>query len=476
MAGKCQGLPIGECPNSHERNVRTKICQGDLVLCVDCEVARFPTARLTRSQSMSNHDVSGNSDISTPPSGSAVCISNPVLAYIVYSLQNSTKRKIVSAVAGYYSLNDIVEAKEVLWSSITDSTSYLGDKKSRKGSSSKPASEFHAEDIVDAITKIEKEKRIQMPRFIVEAYDLSLIPRAIPEETLSVSIAERVNSLEDLCKSLKTNVDNLLSKNVVLTERINNVVSLPRYSSAVKSSEISSSEVTNNHTSQSETGQHVPQPKPPHTAAPSTSVRGRGRGRANGRGLGYGRGLQHGRGGRHIYSHNKSQGINRSVDRQSLPFNSYIHDTDVDDDNHSRASSRSRYSHSVADSVADSSEFIEPSYVRKKARQQLRRQILTGKGSAVGGFKGAPEPSRDLFLYRFVQEATADVIKDNVVGEGYEVRDIIQMSHKDAKYKSFRLSVPASQYQALHDAEDFWPEGVRIKQFIPPKHNNNNWI
>ena len=50
-----------------------------------------------------------------------------------------------------------------------------------------------------------------MPRFIVEAYDLSLIPRAIPEETLSISIAERMNTLEDLCKSLKTNVDNLYS-------------------------------------------------------------------------------------------------------------------------------------------------------------------------------------------------------------------------------------------------------------------------
>ena len=75
----------------------------------------------------------------------------------------------------------------------------------------------------------------------------------------------------------------------------------------------------------------------------------------------------------------------------------------------------------------------------------------------------------DLFIYRFLQDATEDSIKENVAEARYEVRLIKQMSHADAKFKSFRLSVPASQYQSLRSDDDFWPRGVRVKHFIPPK-------
>ena len=40
---RCQGRPNEECP-ARARNDSVKLCQGDLMLCRDCENFRFPSA------------------------------------------------------------------------------------------------------------------------------------------------------------------------------------------------------------------------------------------------------------------------------------------------------------------------------------------------------------------------------------------------------------------------------------------------
>ena len=40
---RCQGRPNEECP-ARARNDTVKLCQGDLMLCRDCENFRFPNA------------------------------------------------------------------------------------------------------------------------------------------------------------------------------------------------------------------------------------------------------------------------------------------------------------------------------------------------------------------------------------------------------------------------------------------------
>ena len=130
-------------------------------------------------------------------------------------------------------------------------------------------------------------------------------------------------------------------------------------------------------------------------------------------------------------------------------------------------------------SVLDDSEeeFTMPAYTKKKQKraENNRRKFITGnKSQASGRFRGAPEPSRDLFIYRVLQEAEADDIRELVTDEGCEVRDIKAVSHPEAKYKSFKLSVPMSEYDKLISENFPWPEGVRIRMFISPRKTNDS--
>ena len=83
---------------------------------------------------------------------------------------------------------------------------------------------------------------------------------------------------------------------------------------------------------------------------------------------------------------------------------------------------------------------------KKYNRQEARRkQFITGNSSSKpGNFKGAPEPSRDLFVYRVDNETTASQIKNHLTDHGFNVRDISCVSNALSKYKSFRLTVSIS--------------------------------
>jgi hypothetical protein len=84
------------------------------------------------------------------------------------------------------------------------------------------------------------------------------------------------------------------------------------------------------------------------------------------------------------------------------------------------------------------------------------------------GFKGAPEPSRELFIFRVDKSTEIDELKDYLVGKNVKVRELKCVSNSEAKFKSFRLTVPVSDFKNLFD-EALWPEGVRVRRFIPPK-------
>ena len=42
------------------------------------------------------------------------------------------------------------------------------------------------------------------------------------------------------------------------------------------------------------------------------------------------------------------------------------------------------------------------------------------------------------------------------------------VSHKDAMFKSFKISVPKSDLDKMFD-EAMWPDGVRVRKFISPR-------
>ena len=119
----------------------------------------------------------------------------------------------------------------------------------------------------------------------------------------------------------------------------------------------------------------------------------------------------------------------------------------------------------------DDNGFQRPNYVRKDEKRQeaKRRRIIFGKShTQSGSFKGAPEPSRELFIYRVDPSTTDSQISSYLNDNNFTVREISCISNPNARFKSFKLKVPATEFQKLFN-ETLWPEGVRIRKFIRPR-------
>jgi hypothetical protein len=99
-----------------------------------------------------------------------------------------------------------------------------------------------------------------------------------------------------------------------------------------------------------------------------------------------------------------------------------------------------------------------------------QKQHYTGSANQrTGTFKGAPEPNRDLFIFRVMRDATVDDMKQYLASEGFHVKSLHLVSHPESKFQSFRLSVPASEFKDLFN-DTLWPEGVRIRRYVPRRN------
>ena len=84
------------------------------------------------------------------------------------------------------------------------------------------------------------------------------------------------------------------------------------------------------------------------------------------------------------------------------------------------------------------------------------------------GVAGAPEPTRHLFIKRITKDTENDAVKNMIQSYGFGIRDFRCISHPEARFKSFKLSVPASQFERLFD-EKLWPEGVVVRIYMTPR-------
>jgi len=62
----------------------------------------------------------------------------------------------------------------------------------------------------------------------------------------------------------------------------------------------------------------------------------------------------------------------------------------------------------------------------------------------AGGFKGAPAPTRDIFVYRVEKDTPGDVIKDYIVTYSLEVGSVEHVSSENATFNSFRVEISVS--------------------------------
>ena len=114
----------------------------------------------------------------------------------------------------------------------------------------------------------------------------------------------------------------------------------------------------------------------------------------------------------------------------------------------------------------DSEGFRKPKAHVKKLRRNA--SAVTGSGNHNGAFKSAPTPPRELFIYRVDKETCINDISNYIQNKGIQMLDLKCMSHEDALSKSFKLKLSQEYVDALLK-EDFWPSGIKVRKFIPPK-------
>ena len=118
---------------------------------------------------------------------------------------------------------------------------------------------------------------------------------------------------------------------------------------------------------------------------------------------------------------------------------------------------------SVNTTDTDNGFLYQPREVRRMRKQQSHSAVV-GTREANGRFRGAQAPSRDIFVYRVENDALESEIECHVKDNGIVPRSVETVSHADAMYKSFKLTVSVNDMGKVLDA-DFWPEGIMVRRY-----------
>ena len=76
-----------------------------------------------------------------------------------------------------------------------------------------------------------------------------------------------------------------------------------------------------------------------------------------------------------------------------------------------------------------------------------------------------------LMILAWASRFNSDLSQD-VSEMRFTVRDLQCLSHDNAMFKSFKLTVPKSEFADLFDG-NIWPQGIRVRKFIPPRSGSN---
>lgn len=123
-------------------------------------------------------------------------IVNEVLCYVTQYIQSSTKDQVLKVVQGFYNVDEVICAKEMLYRLYEGK---LGSYPQRKTSTQRSELFAHTDDIVNFVLQLDS----QGVSLNFSAKNLHRIPKWAPNETGNFSIAEKLNQLEGRMQSLE---------------------------------------------------------------------------------------------------------------------------------------------------------------------------------------------------------------------------------------------------------------------------------
>jgi hypothetical protein len=132
--------------------------------------------------------------------------------------------------------------------------------------------------------------------------------------------------------------------------------------------------------------------------------------------------------------------------------------------------------HTSADcEVEDSANGDAFRYSRYELRRKRRKAIYGNRnqGDGIHGtLRGAPQ-TLDIFVFRCEKDISRDNVKSFLEENDVNVMDIECVSSVNARYKSFRVSVPRDCREMVMNS-DFWPEGVGVRYFRRKRYQFND--
>ena len=336
-----------------------------------------------------------------------------------------------------------------------------------------------------------------LPVFAVPSYQLGVIPRSQPEELNNISVIDRLNKIEEKWTKCQERIDQTMCENIALSERVDTLEkhSQPTYSSIAS-------------------GVVKPPPVSIQVETPSINEPVRYDGSQK------------------IPSHDRARHDETDIGVKYRPPSQRIQTDDntgrsslngqnyrpllrfPDPTTNYRGSTENLDNISVKSNISGISGFQYQRQYRKKL-QQAKPKTVTGsnihrdetscgfrgapvtgsnihrdetscgfRGAPVTGsnihrdetscgFRGAPEPDRHLFLFRVRPEATESDIERYLKDQNLTYRSLSCMSNPNARFKSFKLTVGVSQYDALFN-DGLWPNGVMVRPFRAYKNIESN--
>ena len=449
------------CEDCKQMRSNVDIRQCDYRLCDACNVSRFgqQPQRQNKSKDDSREETTPKT-ISTPVADTSSnndkydvnCYQNELLAYILYYFSSCSLDTIRRTVLSFYSPDEIATAKDLLWDTYTGVISVA--KHRRISTSVRAAHEADISDILSVISEIDQKGELHLGKYY--AVDLSRLPRNTPEDTNTLAVLDRLRAVElqlSEIKDITLNNTTKTEQNKTDIDRVKTQVSKhevqiaklecdtkqvkPSYSNALNKGLSSEENMFSNSINEFTESHPIAMPSNRDSSVAYSRSGFNNRGQFNPRGG------QRGRGGTSRTSHflNNIGLKERSSSVSSLPV-------------------------SIAGTNA-TDEFQFPSYQKRRIRR--RQKVVTGQATN-SKLKGAPLPSRDVFIYRVDKNTTVDILSEYISENSIDFREIECVSHEDAKYKSFRLTVSIKDLDKIFN-EALWPSGVMVRRFYKPNTN-----
>lgn len=355
-----------------------------------------------------------------------VYIHSELLCFVHWYSQSCSAEKIKRVAVCFYSGEQIIQAKNLLWNSQVKDK--LKEFRRRKTTTQRSEEEAHLTDIMEAMDDLDRQRtKVQF-----YAIDLTKIPKHCPEEINELAILDRLTALERKFNELRNGLSEVNQVPVSQTVQKDPSRKLTSDSTdTVPAVPVPSNEgcTTNSASQEPEMNRVGAQGE----ASPASNSQ---------------------IGEEHL---NDKQNDNGMTEAQSA--SGCQSKANVSDKTYAKVASKPACCNHAnlpegwrpkSKTVDDGDEdFQVPRYHRRKS---------VSVSSNI-----------NVFITKVHRDYTCEQLYEYLVNCGVQVRGLYQRSHLESVHKSFVVSVPKSDFSKI-DRQELWDEGIEVREYVERKY------